>query len=121
MTCSTGSGRGRRLIVSALVTAFLGLGSAIAAQAQVERDAQIGRSVLGGAAAAAVLAVMPYVNIEHFPAAIPGTPLVPGTAGFSPDPLNYGWRDYGNRVGLWRMMDLMDDLGQGYKLRGKRS
>ncbi|NND54353.1 MAG: polysaccharide deacetylase family protein [Gammaproteobacteria bacterium] len=57
------------------------------------------------------VAVMPYINIEHFPAAIPGTPLVPGTAGFSPDPLNYGWRDYGNRVGLWRMMDLMDDCG----------
>ena len=57
------------------------------------------------------VAVIPYINIEHFPAAIPGTPLIPGTAGFSPDPLNYGWRDYGNRVGLWRMMDLMDNLG----------
>lgn len=57
------------------------------------------------------VAVMPYINIEHFPAAIPGTALIPGTAGFSPDPLNYGWRDYGNRVGLWRMMDLMDDCG----------
>ena len=57
------------------------------------------------------VAVMPYINIEHFPAAIPGTSLIPGTAGFSPDPLNYGWRDYGNRVGLWRMMDLMDDCG----------
>lgn len=55
------------------------------------------------------VAVIPYINIEHFPAAIPGTPLIPGTSGFSPDPLNYGWRDYGNRVGLWRMMDLMDD------------
>jgi len=57
------------------------------------------------------VAVMPYINIEHFPAAIPGTALIPGTAGFSPDPLNYGWRDYGNRVGLWRMMDLMDECG----------
>jgi allantoinase len=57
------------------------------------------------------VAVMPYINIEHFPAAIPGTPLIPGTAGFSPDPLNYGWRDYGNRVGLWRMMDMMEKLG----------
>ena len=25
-----------------------------------------------------------------------------------PDPLNYGWRDYGPRVGIWRMMDLLD-------------
>jgi peptidoglycan/xylan/chitin deacetylase (PgdA/CDA1 family) len=57
------------------------------------------------------VAVMPFINIEHFPAAIKGTPLIPGTSVFSPDPLNYGWRDYGNRVGLWRMMDLMDDCG----------
>ncbi|MFL2769392.1 MAG: polysaccharide deacetylase family protein [Rhodospirillaceae bacterium] len=57
------------------------------------------------------VAVVPYINIEHFPEDIPGTALVPGTAGFSPDPLNYGWRDYGNRVGLWRMMDIMDPLG----------
>jgi allantoinase len=57
------------------------------------------------------VAVMPYINIEHFPAAIKGTPLIPGTAIFSPDPLNYGWRDYGNRVGLWRMMELMDRVG----------
>jgi allantoinase len=57
------------------------------------------------------VAVVPYINIEHFPEDIPGTALVPGTQGFSPDPLNYGWRDYGNRVGLWRMMDIMDPLG----------
>lgn len=60
------------------------------------------------------VAVVPYINIEHFPEAIPGTALVPGTAGFTPDALNYGWRDYGNRVGLWRMMEIMDDL----KMRG---
>ena len=24
---------------------------------------------------------------------------------------NYSWRDYGNRVGLWRMMELMDKIG----------
>ncbi len=57
------------------------------------------------------VAVTPYINIEHFPHDIPGTAIIPGTAGFNPDPLNYGWRDYGNRVGLWRMMDLMDNLG----------
>ena len=57
------------------------------------------------------VAVIPFINIEHFPADVPGTPLVPGTAGFVPDPLNYGWRDYGNRVGLWRVMQLMDDCG----------
>lgn len=57
------------------------------------------------------VAVVPYVNIEHFPEDIPGTALVPGTARFTPDALNYGWRDYGNRVGLWRMMEIMDPLG----------
>ncbi len=57
------------------------------------------------------VAVIPYVNIEHFPESISGTALVPGTAQFRPDPLNYGWRDYGNRVGLWRMMEIMDSVG----------
>lgn len=57
------------------------------------------------------VAVVPYINIEHFPEDIAGTALVPGTAGFTPDPLNYGWRDYGNRVGLWRMMEAMDAVG----------
>ena len=54
------------------------------------------------------IAILPFVNIEHFPAHIPGTALVPATSGFSPDPLNYGWRDYGNRVGVWRIMEMMD-------------
>ena len=57
------------------------------------------------------VAVVPYINIEHFPADIPGTAIIPGTQQFSPDPLNYGWRDYGNRVGVWRMMELMDKCG----------
>jgi len=59
----------------------------------------------------AYVAVVPYINIEHFPADIPGTAIVPATQQFTPDPLNYGWRDYGNRVGLWRMMELMDACG----------
>ena len=57
------------------------------------------------------VAVIPYLNIEHFPADIPGTAIVQATTAFDPDTLNYGWRDYGNRVGLWRMMDLMDEVG----------
>jgi hypothetical protein len=24
---------------------------------------------------------------------------------------NYAWRDYGNRVGIWRLLDLLDELG----------
>ncbi len=55
------------------------------------------------------VAVIPYINIEHFPENVPGTAIIPGTQQFNPDPLNYGWRDYGNRVGLWRMMEIMDN------------
>ncbi len=36
---------------------------------------------------------------------------MPGTAQFTPDILNYGWRDYVNRVDLWRMMEIMDRYG----------
>lgn len=57
------------------------------------------------------IAVTPYINIEHFPENITGTALVPGTTGFTPDVLNYGWRDYGNRVGLFRMAELFDAVG----------
>ena len=41
-------------------------------------------------------------------------------SGFGPDPTslsdvqthrNYAWRDYGNRVGVWRLFDLFDELG----------
>ena len=38
-----------------------------------------------------------------------GAELAPG--GPQPDILNYAWRDYGNRVGAWRMLELFDRLG----------
>jgi len=57
------------------------------------------------------VAVIPYVNIEHFPEHLAGTALTTTTAALTPDTMNYGWRDYGNRVGLWRMIDIMDPLG----------
>ena len=28
-----------------------------------------------------------------------------------PDALNYGWRDYGPRVGIWRMIESLDRYG----------
>src|ERR687893_2810299 len=28
-----------------------------------------------------------------------------------PDPLNYGWRDYGPRVGIWRLVESLDRHG----------
>lgn len=51
------------------------------------------------------------LNIEHYELDKPSTSLFPGTAGLVPDPLNYGWRDYGPRVGLWRMVDILDKHG----------
>ena len=48
------------------------------------------------------------LNIEHYEIDKPSTSLFPGTAGLVPDPLNYGWRDYGPRVGLWRMVEILD-------------
>jgi peptidoglycan/xylan/chitin deacetylase (PgdA/CDA1 family) len=59
----------------------------------------------------AQIAVVPFINIEHFPENVAGTALVPGTTGFTPDPLNYGWRDYGNRVGLWRIASALEEVG----------
>jgi allantoinase len=51
------------------------------------------------------------LNIEHFHTGVPATSASPLTAGFAPDPMNHGWRDYGTRVGIWRMIDLMDQCG----------
>ncbi|MBC9034689.1 polysaccharide deacetylase family protein [Sphingomonas sp. JC676] len=48
------------------------------------------------------------LNIEHFEFGKPSTTIWEGTAGLSPDPLNHGWRDYGNRVGIWRMIESFD-------------
>ena len=51
------------------------------------------------------------LNVEHYELDMPSTSIFPGTAQLVPDPLNYGWRDYGPRVGIWRMMDLLDKHG----------
>jgi allantoinase len=40
------------------------------------------------------------VNIEHFEIDKPSTSIWSGTSHLVPDPLNYGWRDYGARVGI---------------------
>ncbi|WP_212524336.1 polysaccharide deacetylase family protein [Actibacterium sp. MT2.3-13A] len=55
------------------------------------------------------LAVYLGMNIECFAfGAGLGAELTPG--GPQPDVLNYAWRDYGNRVGAWRMLELFDRL-----------
>ena len=58
------------------------------------------------------LAVYLAVNVEHFAFGEGlGAELAPGGgAGDTPDILNYAWRDWGNRVGVWRMLDMLDAL-----------
>ena len=48
-------------------------------------------------------------NIEHFLFDRPSTRLT--TIPVNPDVLNYSWRDYGVRVGIWRMMEIMEKHG----------
>ncbi|MFB1047075.1 polysaccharide deacetylase family protein [Streptomyces chrestomyceticus] len=51
------------------------------------------------------------LNVEHYQVDRPSTSIFPGTAGLAPDPLNYGWRDYGPRVGIWRLIESLDRHG----------
>jgi peptidoglycan/xylan/chitin deacetylase (PgdA/CDA1 family) len=48
------------------------------------------------------------LNVEHFQVDRPSTSIFEGTASLVPDPLNYGWRDYGPRVAIWRLMESLD-------------
>jgi peptidoglycan/xylan/chitin deacetylase (PgdA/CDA1 family) len=60
----------------------------------------------GGAGLAVYLAF----NLEHF-AFGEGLGAGIGPPGPQPDVLNYAWREYGNRVGAWRCLELFDQLG----------
>jgi allantoinase len=55
------------------------------------------------------LAVYIGYNLEHFAFGEGlGAKLAPASP--EPDVLNYSWRDYGNRVGAWRCLELFDRL-----------
>lgn len=56
------------------------------------------------------LAVYLGLNIEHF-AFGDGMGANLGPVSPHPDVLNYSWREYGNRVGAWRCLELFDQLG----------
>src|SRR5690349_746615 len=51
------------------------------------------------------------LNVEHFEVDKPSTSIWAGTSHLTPDPLNYGWRDYGVRVGIWRLIETFDKYG----------
>jgi peptidoglycan/xylan/chitin deacetylase (PgdA/CDA1 family) len=54
------------------------------------------------------VAIWVIPNVEHFLFDRPSTSLVAKTANLVPDVLNYSWRDYGVRVGIWRVMDILE-------------
>jgi len=56
-------------------------------------------------------------NIEFYEFAPPVNPFRPGWPKPSPDVVGYSQRDWGNRVGHWRLMELMDK----YAMRGSVS
>jgi allantoinase len=58
----------------------------------------------------AKVALYVALNIEHYYIDRPEKSISPQTVSAVPDPLNYGWRDYGARVGVWRLMELLDEL-----------
>ncbi|HKF12600.1 MAG TPA: hypothetical protein VKB89_28470 [Xanthobacteraceae bacterium] len=61
------------------------------------------------------------INIEYWEPSRPGQkePLFPGGPATIPhalpgdvlDTANWTWREYGQRVGIWRLMDAFDTLG----------
>lgn len=57
------------------------------------------------------MAVWLGVNIEHYAFGAPALSLVPPQHGAAPDSLNYGWRDYGARVGIFRLLSAFNALG----------
>jgi peptidoglycan/xylan/chitin deacetylase (PgdA/CDA1 family) len=50
-------------------------------------------------------------NIEHFQFNLPSTAMTRELHALNPDIRTYSWRDYGVRVGIWRMMEIMERFG----------
>jgi allantoinase len=56
------------------------------------------------------LAFYVALNVEHFSFG-GGLGHTPTALGPPPDQRNYAWREYGLRVGIWRIFDLLEELG----------
>ncbi|MBI2189079.1 MAG: polysaccharide deacetylase family protein [Acidobacteria bacterium] len=54
--------------------------------------------------------VVPNVEVWRYDAAS-GQAISPNDRGIVPDVINFAWREYGMRVGLWRMADALDAAG----------
>jgi peptidoglycan/xylan/chitin deacetylase (PgdA/CDA1 family) len=58
------------------------------------------------------LALVVYVNIEYFRYDLPSPmALTPPQADRIPDVINYAWRDYGTRVGIFRLAETLGQHG----------
>src|SRR5262249_16913941 len=52
----------------------------------------------------------PNVEVWHYDSAV-GVGITPNPTSYLPDVFNYAWREYGNRIGLWRLADVFDEAG----------
>ena len=50
--------------------------------------------------------VIPNVEVYYFDQ-LSGVAITPNVRGTLPDVVNYTWKEYGIRVGLWRIVDLL--------------
>jgi peptidoglycan/xylan/chitin deacetylase (PgdA/CDA1 family) len=57
------------------------------------------------------LALYIGLNIEHYEIGKRSVGVLDAVAARDPDPINVSWRDYGMRVGVWRITELLDRLG----------
>lgn len=57
------------------------------------------------------IAVWVIPNVEYFAFDLPATSVNPACSHLVPDVLNFSWRDYGTRVGVWRLMEILDEAG----------
>src|SRR6516165_4982376 len=51
---------------------------------------------------------VPNVEVWHYDSAF-GVGISPNPTNHVPDVFNYAWREYGMRVGLWRLADVLDE------------
>src|SRR5579872_4488069 len=52
----------------------------------------------------------PNVEVWQYDSAA-GVGITPNPTNYVPDVFNYAWREYGMRVGLWRIADIFDEAG----------
>jgi peptidoglycan/xylan/chitin deacetylase (PgdA/CDA1 family) len=57
------------------------------------------------------VAVWVTPNVEHYHWDKQAISLTAMTTRFQPDVLNYAWRDYGARVGIWRLFEIFERQG----------